>query len=167
MNKLKTFAENRRDTGLLLIILAVLTVFVGGKSPEIFFSVANAKNIALQLVEYGCFATAFFLTSVCGGMNFACVTTGNLAAIVMATVYTALSTGMPVAMALLISLLTALLVGGMCGTLIALLVSRCRLTQLLSTICATRLFEGIAHLVTKSSSVMGPKPLLKFGSTFC
>lgn len=134
MNKLKTFAENRRDTGLLLIILAVLTVFVGGKSPEIFFSVANAKNIALQLVEYGCFATAFFLTSVCGGMNFACVTTGNLAAIVMATVYTALSPGMPVAMALLISLLTALLVGGMCGTLIALLVSRCRLTQLLSTI---------------------------------
>ena len=166
MNKLKTFAENRRDTGLLLIILAVLTVFVGGKSPEIFFSVANAKNIALQLVEYGCFATAFFLTSVCGGMNFACVTTGNLAAIVMATVYTALSPGMPVAMALLISLLTALLVGGMCGTLIALLVSRCRLTQLLSTICATRLFEGIAHLVTKSSSVMGPKPLLKFGSTY-
>ena len=69
-------------------------------------------------------------------------------------------------MALLISLLTALLVGGMCGTLIALLVSRCRLTQLLSTICATRLFEGIAHLVTKSSSVMGPKPLLKFGSTY-
>ena len=61
MNKLKTFAENRRDTGLLLIILVVLTVFVGGKSPEIFFSVANAKNIALQLVEYGCFATAFFL----------------------------------------------------------------------------------------------------------
>lgn len=171
MNKVKDLLKGKatsRDTLTLLTILAILLVFIGGMNPKTFFSLGNVKNIALQVAEYGCFSTAFFLTCVCGGMNFACVTTGNLAAIVMATVYAnaGLNAIMPQNILLLVSVLAALGTGILCGTLIALLVSRCRLTQLLATICATRLFEGLSFLITKGSSAMAPTAMLKLGTIY-
>ena len=69
-------------TGMFVLVLAAMCIL----SPSQFPTLANFKNIMLQIAENGCFATAYFLVFVCGGFNFACVMIGNISGIVLTLV---------------------------------------------------------------------------------
>ena len=150
--------------GLFLVVLIVMYSL----NPAQFGTIDNFKNIMLQIAENGCFATAYFLVFVCGGFNFACVTIGNLAGIVLAVVCSnpAISNSMSPAMLLIFGTLVAIVVGVICGAFMSFFVHKFKIAPLMVTICASKLYEGIGFILTKGQSALAPGSIVKIGATY-
>src|SRR5690606_35675433 len=67
---------------------------------------------------------------------------------------------------LAVSVLAALLTGMACGAFMSFFISKFKLSMLIVTICAARLFEGIGTFITGGSPAMGPKELLQFSRMY-
>ena len=150
--------------GLFLGLLILMYLL----NPSEFGTLANFKNIAIQVAENGCFATAYFLVFVCGGFNFACITIGNLSAIVLSILCNSqrLCGAMPEGLLLGLGIVCALVTGMVSGGFMSYFISRFKLPPIMVTICAGRLFEGIGFVLTKGASAMSPKGLIQLGSIY-
>lgn len=147
-------------TGMFLIVLIAMCIL----NPNQFITMANCKNILLQIAENGCFAAAYFLVFVCGGFNFACVMIGNLSGIVLAIVCQSQAlSGLAPGAALTIGAVAALATGAACGSFMAFLVYRFDLAPLMVTICSSTLFQGIGFILTKGQSAIAPSLIVKIG----
>lgn len=155
---------NRRMITLICMFLLVL-VTMCLLNPHQFATVANFKNIMLQIAENGCFATAYFLVFVCGGFNFACVMIGNLSGIVLTLVCeSAWGSALAPGLSALIGILAALVTGGICGSFMAFFVHKFKIPPLMVTICSSTLFQGIGFVLTKGQSVLAPSVFVKIGA---
>jgi ribose/xylose/arabinose/galactoside ABC-type transport system permease subunit len=147
--------------GILLITMYSL-------NPSQFGTLANFRNVSIQLAENACFATAYFLVFVCGGFNFACVTIGNIASIALAVVCANkyLNSVMSPTALLCFGILIALLTGIACGAFISFFIFRFKLAHIMVTICAGRMFEGVGFILTKGASVLAPRALIQIGAIY-
>lgn len=103
-------------TGMFVLVFAAMCLL----NPTQFPTLANFRNIMLQIAENGCFATAYFLVFVCGGFNFACVMIGNISGIVLTLVcQSQLSQTLSPALVLAIGAIAALATGAACGLFMA------------------------------------------------
>lgn len=166
MNKLKTMFKNANRrmitlTAMFLLVLITMCLL----NPAQFVTVANFKNVMMQIAENGCFATAYFLVFVCGGFNFACVMIGNLSGIVLTMVcQRALGASLSPALAAIIGVLAALAVGAACGSFMAFFVHKFKIPPLMVTICSSTLFQGIGFVLTKGQSALAPSVFVKMGA---
>lgn len=165
---LEIYKKFDKRTIVLTGVLIVVTLVMYSLNPEKFGSVNNFKSIAAQLAEYGCFATAYFIVHICGGFNFACVMIGNLSTIVMTLVYNNanLAATMSQGTLLVISILVALITGMACGAFMSFFIAKFRLSVLIVTICAGRLFEGVGTFITGGSPAIGPASILQFSRLY-
>ncbi len=148
-------------TGMFVLVLAAMCIL----SPSQFPTLANFKNIMLQIAENGCFATAYFLVFVCGGFNFACVMIGNISGIVLTLVcQSQLAQTLSPGLALGLGAVAALATGAACGSFMAFFVHRFKIAPLMVTICSSTLFQGIGFVLTKGQSALAPSLIVSLGA---
>lgn len=148
-------------TGMFVLVFAAMCLL----NPTQFPTLANFRNIMLQIAENGCFATAYFLVFVCGGFNFACVMIGNISGIVLTLVcQSQLSQTLSPALVLAIGAIAALATGAACGSFMAFFVYRFKISPLMVTICSSTLFQGIGFVLTKGQSALAPSLIVELGA---
>ncbi len=164
----KSILENKKIFRLLLITLAIFTLF-SIMNPDIFLSIKNYKSISFQIPELGLLVLAISLAMISGGIDLSVVGTANLSAITAALILTNLLPEDPSVFTLylyiFIAIISAIIVGGLCGLVNGILVAKLNVPPILATLGTMSLYTGISIVITKGTAIYGfPKQFLFIGN---
>ena len=156
MNKIKKMDANVvRLIGILILFLAVAAITKGDQ----FMKVTVFQTMGKQLAEYGLMAIGCGLCMISGGIDLSCVYIANLCGIVAGLMLQ--SGGTPA----IVAILAAVAIGAICGAFNGVLVGYVGIPAMLATLGSYQLFQGIAVVISKGSSVSGiPKSYTALGS---
>jgi simple sugar transport system permease protein len=160
-----------RDSSILRLLIITLVVFAAFSlaRPNTFPTSTNLEAMARQMSEIGILALAVALTMLSGGIDLSINATGNLTAITVATILTAL-TGAPdtdpatIPVAIALAIVAGLGVGLTCGTINGLLVAFAKIPPILATLGTMTLFTGIGTVITRGAAIFGQGRLSELGN---
>lgn len=161
-----TRAGTNRGAGRMVVLLILALALFAVLSPRVFLSPLNLQNIAVAAPEIGVIAIAMMLAMLTGGIDLSLVSTANLAAIAVSTVYSAIAASDPaVAESFAIPLIfLGPIVGALCGLLNGILISVVGITPILATLGTMQLLNGIAVVWTGGTTLYGaPEAFTTFG----
>ena len=150
---------------ITLVILVAMSAVTGGR----LLSTANFVSMGFQLPELALLSLAVMLAMLTGGIDLSVVAIANLAGVTAAVLLTeTLSEDASTTTTVLltgVAAVTALLTGGVCGVINGLLVSRCQIPAILTTLGTMELFTGVTLVATGGKAVTGmPKLVQEFGN---
>jgi simple sugar transport system permease protein len=160
----RVHVERSSQRMLALVVVAFLIFAI--LKPAIFLNPTNLQNIALASPEVGVLAIAMMLAMLTGGIDLSLVSTANLSAITMSTLFTAISGTKPDQAEQLwpVILLVGVAVGVLGGLINGLLISVVGITPILATLGTMQIYNGIAVAWTGGKTLYGsPSALTGIG----
>ncbi|MEU6572692.1 ABC transporter permease [Streptomyces sp. NPDC046805] len=150
----------------MLVLVVVAFASFAALKPAVFLSVTNLQNIAVATPEIGVIAVAMMLAMLTGGIDLSLVSTANLSAITMSTLFTAISANDPGQAERMVPVivLAGLGVGLLGGLVNGLLVAGLGITPILATLGTMQIYNGIAVAWTGGETLYGaPSSLTALG----
>jgi len=122
---------------LLVGILALFAIFGNGViiKPKVLFGLTE------HIMEMGLMALPMTLIIITGGIDLSVGTTMALCAVVTGSVYAATSN-------IIIAIICCFITGILCGSLNGLIISRTKISPLITTLATFSLFYGIAKIIS-------------------
>lgn len=169
MCKKSFFRRIDRDILKLLVILGAVLLFTLLTMPKVFYTAANFKSMAFQFPEFGLMAMGMALAMLTGGSDLSVVNAGNLTAILVGSMISAVvsadAEGSMVALVLFTALIVALLLGCIMGAFNGYMISRIGVPPILTTLGTSQLFNGLGIVITKGTTMTGfPAMLNRIGN---
>ena len=140
------------ETKYLWLLLFIAVLFFGALRPSVFFTSTTMSAIAYQMPELGMFVLAMLLPIVSGGLNLAIIATGNLCALVFASILLHPAVG---GMGLLVAVVAAVVCAVGIGVINGSIVAYVGAHPILVTLGSMTMINGIGIYFTRGTVVSG------------
>ena len=138
------------DTKYLWVLLVFAVLFFGALRPGVFFTSTTMNAVAYQMPELGMFVLAMLFPIVSGGLNLAIIATGNICALVLASILLH-SGGMGLFIAAIAAVVCAVGIGVINGSIVAYVGAH----PILVTLGSMTMINGIGIYLTRGTVVSG------------